>query len=174
MLRAWAVLWEEYGRLHKLLIQVTRQDELCRRFMAIPDVGPVAALAFKTGVDEPHRFRRSKTVGAHFGLTPRRIQSGDSVDFDGHISRIGDDEVRSTLYEAAHVLLTKGRTPSGLKSWGLKLAKRRGHKRAAVAVAHKLATIMHRMWIDGTEFRFGTTAAAEAAEVPVGGSLAAA
>ena len=170
MLRAWAVLWEEYNKLHKLLVKVTLQDELCRRFMAIPGVGPVTALAFKSGIDEPRRFRRSKTVGAHFGLTPRRIQSGDSIDFDGHISGIGDAEVRATLYEAAHVLLTKGRTQSGLKAWGLRVAKRRGHKRAAVAVARKLAMIMHRMWLDGTEFRFGKR---EASDV-TSGALAAA
>lgn len=107
-----------------------------RRFMALPCVGPIAALAFKTGVDEPHRIRRSKTVGAHFGLTPRRIRSGDSVDFEGHILHIGDGEARAAQCEAAHVFLTKGKTPSGLKAWGLKVAKRCGHKRAAVTVAH--------------------------------------
>jgi transposase len=174
MLRAWAVLWEEYNRLHKLLVRVTLQDELCRRFMAIPGVGPVTALAFKTGVDEPRRFRRSRTVSAHFGLTPRRIQSGDSVDFDGHISCIGEEDVRAALYEAAHVLLTKGRTHSGLKSWGLRVAKRRGHKRAAVAVARKLAMIMHRMWLDGSEFRFGKAPAADDIGGIASGALAAA
>ena len=174
MLRAWAVLWEEYGRLHKLLVKVTLRDELCRRFMAIPGVGPVTALAFKSGGDEPHRFRRSKTVGAHFGLTPRRIQSGDSIDFDGHISGIGDADVRGALYEAAHVLLIKGRTPSGLKAWGLRVAKRRGHKRAAVAVARKLATIMHRMWLDVSEFRFGKASAQSEAGGIANGALAAA
>lgn len=99
-----------------MLVKITLQDELCRRFMMIPSVGPVAALTFKTGVDEPRRFRRSKTVGAHTGLTPRRVQSGDKIDFDRHLSHIGDDAVRPALHEAAHVMLTEGWTLSGLKS----------------------------------------------------------
>ena len=120
-------------------------------------VGPL----FKIGVDERQQFRRSKTVGAHVGLTPWRIPSGDSIDFEGHISGIGDAEVRATRYEAAHVFLTKGRTQSGLKAWGLRVAKRRGHKHAAVAVARKLAMILHRMWRDGSEFRLGKATASD-------------
>lgn len=108
-------------------------------------------------------FRRSKTVGAHFRLPSRRVPSGDSIDFKGHISGIDDAEVRATLYEAAHGLLTKGRTHSGLKAWGLRVAKRRGQKRAAVAVARKLATVMHRLWRDGSEFRFGKATASDVA-----------
>jgi transposase len=122
--------------------------------MRIPGVGPISALAFKTAVDDPHRFRRSKTVGAYLGLTSRRWQSGSSIDVQGHISRAGDAEVRHPLYEAANIMLTRVRGFSSLKAWGLKIAKKRGHQRACVAVARKLAVIMHAMWRDGTEFRF--------------------
>jgi transposase len=154
MLRARAALWQEYVRLHRVVIAIVRRDELCRRFMRIPGVGPISALAFKTAVDDPHRFRRSKTVGAYLGLTSRRWQSGSSIDVQGHISRAGDAEVRHPLYEAANIMLTRFRGFSSLKAWGLKIAKKRGHKRACVAVARKLAVIMHAMWRDGTEFRF--------------------
>jgi len=154
MLRARAALWQEYLRLHRVVITVVRGDELCRRFMRIPGVGPISALAYKTAVDDPHRFRHSKTVGAYLGLTSRRWQSGTSIDVQGHISRAGDGEVRHPLYEAANIMLTRYRGFSSLKAWGLKIAKKRGHKRACVAVARKLAVIMHAMWRDGTEFRF--------------------
>ena len=120
--------------------------------MAIPGVGPVASLTFKAAMDDPARFANSRTVGAHFGLTPQRFQTGDSIDIEGHISKCGDGEVRTALYEAA--MLVRSRKWCTLKVWGIKLAKKRGHKRAVVAVARKLAVIMHRMWCDGTEFRF--------------------
>jgi transposase len=154
MLRARAALWQEYLRLHRVVVRIVRQDELCQRFMGIPGVGPISALAFKTSIDDPHRFRRSKTVGAYLGLTSRRWQSGTTVDVQGHISKAGDGEVRHPLYEAASIMLTKYRGFSSLKAWGLKIAKRRGHSRACVAVARRLAVIMHAMWRDGTEFRF--------------------
>ncbi|HLN26087.1 MAG TPA: IS110 family transposase, partial [Patescibacteria group bacterium] len=146
MLRARAALWAEYTRMHALVVRVVGQDAICRRFMGIPGVGPVTALAFKAAVDDPARFARSRLVGAHFGLTPKREQSGTSVDFDGHISRRGDAEVRTLLYEAASALLTRAKTASTLKAWGAKLQRRCGHKRAVVAVARKLAVIMHAMW----------------------------
>jgi transposase len=154
MLRARAALWQEYVRLHKVVIAIVRQDELCRRFMRIPGVGPISALAFKTAIDDPHRFRHSKTVGAYLGLTSRRWQSGTSIDVQGHISKAGDGDVRHPLYEAANGMLTRYRGFCSLKAWGLKIAKKRGHKRACVAVARKLAVIMHAMWRDGSEFRF--------------------
>ena len=154
MLRAWSALWREYKRLHDLLIRFVGHDELCRRFMTIPGVGPVTALSFKAAVDDPRRFAKSKTVGAHFGLTSRRIQSGDSIDFDGHISKCGDGEVRTALYEAASAMLVRSKKWCAVKAWGVKIAAKRGHKRAVVAVARKLAVIMHRMWMDGSEFRF--------------------
>ncbi len=154
MLRAWSALWSEYKRLYTLLVQFVGRDELCRRFMVIPGVGPVTALSFKAAVDDPTWFSKSKTVGAHFGLTSRRIQSGDSVDIEGHISKCGDGEVRTALYEAASAMLVRSKKWCAVKAWGVKIAKTRGHKRAVVAVARKLAVIMHRMWMDGSAFRF--------------------
>ena len=158
MLRCWAVLWTEYKRLHALLVQLVGQDELCRRLCRIPGVGPVTALTFKAAIDDPARFAKSKTVGAHFGLTPRREQSGTSVDNDGHISKAGDGQVRTALYEAASAMMTRSQKQCTLKAWGLRVAAKRGHRRAVVAVARKLAVIMHRMWLDGTEFRFSANA----------------
>ena len=104
--------------------------------------------------DDPARFKRSRTVAAHFGLTPRRLQSGE-MDFEGRISKSGDAEVRSTLYTAANAMLTRSSRWSPLKAWGMKLAKTRGHKKAVIAVARKLAVILHRMWIDETQFQWG-------------------
>lgn len=159
MLRARAALWQEYLQLHKLVILFARRDEVCRRFMGIPGVGPVSAMAFKAEVDDPH-FRRSKTVGAYFGLTSRRWQSGTTIDVQGHISKAGDGDVRHPLYEAANIMLTRFRGFSSLKAWGLKIAKKRGYKRACVAVARKLTVVMHAMWRDGTEFQFKKPTAA--------------
>jgi len=153
MLAVRRAVWTEYKRLHNALVRVVRQDAVCRRFATIPGVGPVTALAFKTAIDDPLRFTRSRTVGAHFGLTPRRFQSG-TIDYDGRITRCGDREVRTNLYEAASGLMFRCKKWSALKAWGMSVAKRRGHKRAIVAVARKLAIIMHRMWLDGTEFRW--------------------
>jgi transposase len=153
MLRARAALWQEYVRLHKVVVAFVRHDELCRRFMRIPGVGPISALAFKTAIDDPHRFRQAKTVGAYLGLTSRRWQSGTSIDVKGRISKAGDGDVRHALYEAANIMLTRFRGFNSLKAWGLKVAKARGHKRACVAVARKLAVIMLAMWRDGSEFR---------------------
>ncbi len=126
--------------------------------MTAPGVGSVTALTYKAGVDDPTRFKRSRTVAAHFGLTPRRFQSGE-IDIDGHISRRGDREVRCALYTAANVLLTRSNRWSPLKAWGMKLAKHRGHRRAVIAVARKLAVILHRMWLDETSFHWGTEGA---------------
>lgn len=152
MLRARHVLFEEFNRLHRIVLDAVRQDEVCRRFTTMPGVGPITALAFKTAVEMPERFAKSKTVGAHFGLTPRKYSSGQ-IDYQGHISKCGDALVRRSLYEAAHVLLTRVRAPSALKAWGVRIAKRAGAKRARVALARKIAVILHRMWCDGTEFR---------------------
>ncbi len=143
----------EYRRMHLLLIKATLADPVCRRLMTIPGVGPVAALAFRTGVDDPQRFKRSRTVAAHFGMTPRRFQSGE-VDYSGRISKCGDREVRQALYDAAGSLLRRCRKSCALRTWGLRIMKRSGIKKATVAVSRKLAVIMHRMWLDGTEFRW--------------------
>lgn len=143
----------EYRRLHLLVVKATLADPVCRRLMTIPGIGPVAALAFRTGVDDPVRFKRSRTVGAHFGMTPRRFQSGE-VDYSGRISKCGDREVRQALYDAAGSLLRRCRKPCALRTWGLRIMKRSGIKKATVAVSRKMAVIMHRMWLDGTEYRW--------------------
>ncbi|HEV2548099.1 MAG TPA: IS110 family transposase [Stellaceae bacterium] len=145
---------EGYNKLHKIVLQVVIHDPLCRRFMAVPGVGPIAALTFKVAVEDPRRFARGRTVGAYFGLTPRRHQSGISIDFTGHISKMGDINARGALCEAAATLLLRSRRWSALKAWGMRIAKRQSMMCAIVAVARKLAAILHRMWIDGSEFQW--------------------
>ncbi|MBU1223457.1 MAG: IS110 family transposase [Gammaproteobacteria bacterium] len=143
----------EHQRMHRLVVKATLADPVCRRLMTVPGVGPIAALSFRTGVDDPQRFKRSRTVGAHFGMTPRRYQSGE-VDYTGRISKCGDREVRQALYDAAGSLLRRCRKTCALRTWGLRIMKRSGIKKATIAVSRKLAVILHRMWIDGTEFRW--------------------
>lgn len=152
LLRARETLRREMARLHAELLRVVKNDELCRRFMTIPGVGPVTALAFKTTIDRPDRFRRSADVGAHLGLTPPQYQSGE-LDRRGRISRHGDALTRTTLFSAAHVMLSHSMQWTALKAWGIRLAARRSLKKAKIAVAGKLAIIMHRMWKAGTLFR---------------------
>src|SRR4051812_8959553 len=130
---------------HQLLFPA--QEAVCRRLMSVPGVGPITALAFRATIDRPDRFRRSRDVGAHLGLTPARYQSGET-DIQGKISRCGDELARTALYEAAHTLLVRSRKWSALRAWGMKVAKARGMARARVAVARKLAVILHRMWSD--------------------------
>ena len=150
MLVARAMLWKQYRRLHDLVVKFVARHELCRRFMAIPGVGPVTALSFVTAIDDPSRFRRSRDVAAYFGLTSRRWQSGTSIDVQGRISKAGDADVRRALYEAASALMTRFKGRDKVRTWGLALAKRSCHRKATVAVARKLAGIMHAMWTDGT------------------------
>lgn len=152
MLRARAALWAEYLTLNKLAVKIVMQDELCRRFLAIPGVGAVTALNVACAIDDPARFRCSRDVAAYFGLTSKRWQSGTSIDVKGRISKVGDGDVRRSLYEAATVMLKRFKGKDAIKSWGLKIAKRRCHAKAAVAVARKLATVMHAMWRDGTYY----------------------
>lgn len=159
MLRARDVLLSEFERLNRMVRDLALADAVCRRLMSVPGVGPVTALAFKAAVDDPRRFRRSRTLGAHFGLTPRRYQSGET-DISGRISKRGDGEVRTLLYEAAMSMLVRTRSHSALKAWGLRLAKTRGLKRACVALARKLATVLHRMWLDDVDFRYAAERAA--------------
>ncbi len=148
----------EYRRMHRLVVKATLADPVCRRLMTVPGVGPIAALAFRTGVDDPLRFKRSRTVGAHFGVTPRRYQSGE-MDYTGRISKCGDREVRQALYDAAGSLLRRCRKSCALRTWGLRIMKRSGIKKATIAVSRKLAVILHRMWLDGTEFRWSEDSA---------------
>ena len=113
-------------------------------------VGPVTALSVMTAIDDPSRFRRSRDVAAYFGLTSRRWQSGTSIDVQGRISKAGDPDVRRALYEAASALMTRFKRKDRVKTWGMSIAKRSCHRKACVAVARKLAVIMHAMWVDGT------------------------
>ena len=155
MLDVRRAILEGYDRLHRVLLQVVQHDPLCRRLMTVPGVGPVAALSFKVGVDDPRRFARSQTVGAHFGLTPKRHQSGTSIDYEGRISKQGDVAVREALCEAAASLLLRVRKWSALRAWGLRIAKRSSMLCAITAVARKLASILHRMWVSETDFHVG-------------------
>jgi transposase len=153
MLAARFGLQVEYTRLHKAMLAIVRTDEVCRRLMTTPGVGPLVAITFKSGVDDPSRIGKSKAVGALFGLTPKKYQSGET-DVTGGISRVGDEMVRTALYEAANILLSRVTRFSALKRWGMDVAKRRGMKRAKVALARKIGVILHRMWVDATNFRW--------------------
>jgi transposase len=153
------VLRDQLGILHRRVLAVARDDEVCRRLMTVPGVGPVVALTYRATIDVPARFRKSKSVGAVFGLTPARDQSGER-DRPGAISRCGDEMMRTTLYEAAQVMLLRSAKWSWLKAWAMKIARHRGMKKAIVALARRLAVIMHRIWTDGTEFKWTREAAA--------------
>ena len=159
MLRARDTLRAEFHALHRAMLGIVRADATCRRLMTVPGVGAVVAVTFTSAIDDPARFRRSRAVGAHFGLTPKKHQSGET-DVTGGISKAGDAMVRAALYEAANVMLTRAGKFSTLKRWALEVAQRRGARRAKVALARKLATVLHRLWVDGGEFRFGKEGAA--------------
>jgi transposase len=146
-------LREAFTTLHRRLLSIVRDHAVCRRLMTIPGVGPVVSLAFSSTIDVPARFKHSKAVGPALGLTPVLKQSGESRRV-GRISLCGDDMMRTLLYEAAQVMLTRVQKWSWLKAWAMAIAKRRGQQRAIVALARRLAVIMHRMWSDGTEFRW--------------------
>jgi transposase len=147
------VLREQIAVLHRRLLAIVKDDEVCRRLMTVPGVGPVVALTYRATIDVPARFRNSKAVGAVLGLTPCKYQSGES-DRTGAISKCGDEMMRVMLYEAAQILLVRSTKWSWLKAWAMKIARHRGMKKAIVALARRLAVIMHRLWIDGTEFRW--------------------
>jgi transposase len=153
------VVREQLGILHRRLLAIVRDDDVCRRLMTVPGVGPVVALTYRVTVDVPARFRNSKAVGAVFGLTPSKYQSGES-ERTGGISRCGDEMMRMMLYEAAQSMLVRSAKWSWLKAWAMKIARHRGMKKAIVALARRLAVIMHRMWVDGTEFRWTREVAA--------------
>jgi transposase len=147
------VLREQTAALHRRLLAIVRDDEVCRRLMTVPGVGPVVALTFRATVDVPARFRNSKAVGAVLGLTPSKYQSGE-INRTGAISHCGDKMMRVMLYEAAQSMLTRTIKWSWLKAWAMKIARHRGMKKAIVALARRLAVVMHRIWVDGTEFRW--------------------
>ena len=151
LLAARAALGEQLSKLEKRVRSLARGDQRVRRLMSAPGVGAIVGLTFVAAIDDPARFRTSKAVGAHFGLTPKKYQSGET-DITGRISKVGDAGVRTMLYEAANVILTKPVKGSSLKSWAMRLAMRAGMRKAKVALARKLAVVLHRMLVDGTDF----------------------
>ena len=155
------VLREQIAVLHRRLLAIARDDEVCQRLMTIPGVGPVVALTYRATVDVPARFRNSKAVGAVLGLTPCKYQSGE-INRSGAISKCGDEMMRVMLYEAAQILLVRSTKWCWLKAWAMQIARRQGMKKAIVALARRLAVIMHRIWVDGTEFQWTREEAATA------------
>lgn len=152
ILRARQVLRRELAGLENLIRNLAGEDPECRILMTMTGVGPIVALTFKSAVDDPERFRRSKDVGPWVGLTPRLNQSGER-DVVGAITKAGDTGLRTTLYQAATVMPSRG-APNRLKAWALRLAVLPGKKRATVALARRIGMVLHRMWRNGTEFRF--------------------
>jgi len=160
LLAARSTLFEQWQQLEKRLRSLAREDHRVRLLITAPGVGAIVGLTYVSAIDDPSRFRSSKAVGAHFGLTPKKYQSGET-DVTGRISKIGGG-VRTALYEAANVILTRPVKGSTLKSWGMRLAARAGMRKAKVALARKLAVVLHRMLADGTEFLGDKAAAAVA------------
>jgi transposase len=161
LLSAWRTITAELRKIDREIETLVRESPVHRNLMTVPGVGVVTAAAYVATIDSPERFSSAKDVGAYLGLTPRRYQSGE-VDRSGRISKCGDSMLRSLLFEAAHALLTRTRQRSTLRTWGLALAKRTGPAKAKVAVARKLAVIMHRMWSEGKVFRSDTPVAVAA------------
>ena len=151
LLKARATLVVQFRRLDNMVIKKAKKDERAQLLMTVPGVGALISLTFVSAIDDPKRFRSSRTVGAHLGLTQRKYQSGET-DVTGRISKCGDQEVRTALYEAANIILTRPVKGSQLKSWAAKVAVRAGMKKAKVALARKLAVVMHRMLSDGSCF----------------------
>jgi len=152
-------LRKEFKAFEKQTRKMVRSDTRARLLTTVPAVGPIVALTYASAIDDPGRFASSKRVGAHFGLTPKKYQSGET-DYTGRISKIGDGSVRTALYEAAHIMLTKAvKGCSQLKSWAMRIARRAGMNKAKVALARRLAVIMHRMLADGTPFNAAASAA---------------
>lgn len=149
-------LWRTVGQLirsyDQLLDRTAARDPVCRRLQTVPGVGTLTAVAFRVTIDDPSRFTSGADVAAYLGLTPQRYQSG-AVDRAGRITKSGDVLMRTLLYEAAHQILSRARTPSSLQRWGQQLERRVGHRKASVAVARKLAIVLYCLWRDGTEFR---------------------
>jgi transposase len=151
---------QQIADLDRQVLRLARKDDQVRQFMTAPGVGAITALCYLATIDDPTRFKKSRSVGAYLGLTARRYASGE-VDWTGRISKCGDGMLRSYLYEAANVLLTRVQRWSTLRAWGMRIAKRSGIRKAKVAVARKLAVILHRMWIDGTDFNWISKEVAE-------------
>ncbi len=159
LLSVQAVLLREFNAFEKRVRAIARSDLRAKLLMSTPAVGPIVALTYTSAIDDPARFKSSKQAGPHFGLTPKKYQSGQT-DYSGRISKIGDAAVREALYLAAHVVLTRPvKGCSALKSWAMRIARRAGMSKAKVALARRLAVIMHRMLVDGTPFNAAAAAA---------------
>lgn len=157
MLMAWRQLREQIAVVDKAVRALVKSNPICRLLMSVPGIGVVSVLAYVSTVDDPERFSRSRSVGAHIGLTPRQYQSGE-VDRSGRISRCGDTLARTLLYEAAVVILTRVKRASRLKNWAEAIAKRSGMGKARVALARKLSVILHSIWRSGEPFRWSEQA----------------
>jgi transposase len=151
LLAAWRAVRDQVAVLDRTLIDAAKGDATCRLLMSCPGVGVVVATSFAATVEAPGHFRRSRSVGAYLGLTPRRHQSGE-IDRSAGVSKRGDKLLRSYLFEAASCLLIRVQRPSALKAWGLALVQRLGFKRAAVAVARKIGVVLHAMWKENKPF----------------------
>jgi transposase len=158
LLAVHAVLLREFNGFERRVRTMARHDARAQLLMSAPGVGAIVSLTYASAIDDPARFKSSKQVGAHFGMTPKKYQSGET-DYTGRISKNGDKGVRTALFEAAHVILTKRVKGSALKSWAMRLSRRSGMKKAKVALARKLAVIMHRMLVEGKTFDFAAAAA---------------
>ena len=158
LLGAWQGLRLAFLQLDRLVRRAAAADAVCRLLMTAPGVGSVVALAFRTGIDDVHRFAKSRLVGAHLGLTPRKYASG-RIDRDGRITKCGDAMVRGYLFEAANSILSRLKKSCALRDWALDLAKRTSPKHAKVALARRLAIILHRMWLTGETFRWSPATA---------------
>ncbi len=158
MLRARASLRQKLAGMERRVRQLAQDDPVCHRLMSMPGIGAVVALTFRSAVDDPARFTSSKNVGPWVGLTPSRNQSGER-DVSGGITKAGDVNLRRALCQAAIAMMHRGRS-TWLRTWAAQLTRRRGHKRAMVALARRIGVILHRMWVDDTMFR------AEAAIIP--------
>lgn len=154
LLSCFEKIYEELKELNRKVEELASQDEDTKLLMTIPGVGPVVALSYKIEIDDPHRFRNSRSVGAYLGMTPKQYSSGESVK-QGRVSKCGSKEMRFLLSEAATVLMTRSRKWSKLKAWGLKIWRKHGSKKAKMAIGRKLAVIMHRMLVDRKEFIYG-------------------
>jgi transposase len=153
MLAAWRQLREQIAAFDKAVRALAKASPTCRLLRSVPGIGVVSVLAYVSTVEDPARFTRSRSVGAHMGLTPRQYQSGE-VDRSGRISRCGDTLARTLMYEAAVVILTRVKRASRLKDWAQAIAKRSGVGKARVALARKLSVILHSIWRSGEPFRW--------------------
>lgn len=151
LLELWREAIEAAEAMRKQIQARAKSDALCRRLMSVPGVGSLTVVAYVATIDEPERFRRSEQVGAYVGLVPSVYQSGDTG-YRGRITKEGDGLLRWLLVEAAHNLLTHTRRDCALKRWGQRLIEHKGVGKARVAVARKLAVILHRLWVSGETF----------------------